>query len=227
VNVPALVATGGHKWGALLNPKGRVLSVFSLSAVVGADELTLRCEPTLVEKTMALLTRYAVMDDVNFTVSYQPLHQRWESLQDPWLAPFVTGAVPAAALPLTDVTVEAARIRAGLVRYGADINEDCFPFETPLTQWLDYEKGCYVGQEPVFRVHSQGNAARALRIFRVKGNAPLPVGTTVSHASRPNAGQITSSAAVDDETIALAFIHRTVLDQTEFLAADRVATLQP
>ena len=78
--------------------------------------------------------------------------------------------------PTTDPAVERLRIRAGFLRYGVDVDEDHFPFETPLAQFLDYGKGCYVGQEPVFRVHAQGNAARTLRGLVVEGDAPIARG---------------------------------------------------
>ena len=106
--------------------------------------------------------------------------------------------------------VERLRIRAGFLRYGVDVDEDHFPFETPLAQFLDYKKGCYVGQEPVFRVHAQGNSARTLRGLVVEGDAPIAQGAIVKHATKDNAGEVTSSvAAGDGTTLALGYLHRT------------------
>jgi tRNA-modifying protein YgfZ len=225
INVPVLAENGGTHWGAILNPKARMMPMFALSATVGADHFVLRCEPTLKDKTLGLLQRYAVMDDVEFSDVAGPCHRHWSSEQDPWQAPFIAG-LGQGALPIDDARVEAARISAGFVRYGVDVDEDCFPFETPLAQFLDYQKGCYVGQEPVFRVHSQGNASRALRVVVIAGTEAISAGTTISHADRPNAGQITSSIAVDGNTLALAFLHRSVLSHQEFIVAGRAATLR-
>jgi folate-binding protein YgfZ len=196
VNVEALDT---HRWGAILSPKGRVLSVIDVTR--SDDSFVITCEPSLVDKTRALLERYAVMDDVAFEPITGPLHQDG----DPWQAPFVDGA-PADVAPLDEPT----RIRAGFLRYGVDVDEDHFPFETPLAKFLDYEKGCYVGQEPIFRVHAQGNAARALRGLVIEGEAPIAAGAIIKHPAKDSAGAVTSSAPAGDGTIvALGSLHRT------------------
>ena len=125
-----------------------------------------------------------------------------------WRAPIVEGAGEVAE---TDDAVERLRIRGGFLRYDVDVGEDNFPFETPLAQFLDYEKGCYVGQEPVFRVYSQGNAARMLRGITLEGAAPI-ANPGVKHPAKDNAGTVTSAVADGDTTRALAYLHRTCWD---------------
>jgi folate-binding protein YgfZ len=199
---------GGHAWGAVLNPKGRVLSFIHVTA--HADRLVVACEPSLAAPTRALLERYAVMDDVTFTAEDGPAHQPVTDAASLWHAPILAGpgAGPAATLGEDDPAAERLRIRAGLPRYGVDLDDHCFPFETPLATLLDYGKGCYVGQEPVFRVHAQGAAARALRGLRLRG-APPPIGAVIKHPARDQAGTITSAIADGDHAIALAYLHRT------------------
>jgi folate-binding protein YgfZ len=205
VNVEQL-ADGAHSWGAILNPKGRVLSVIDVANLGVAFELA--CEPQLVDKTRALLERYAVMDDVAFERIEGPAHQIWQDPVDVWRAPILDGAHDHARAEL-DPVVERMRIRAGFLRYGVDVDEDHFPFETPLTQFLDYGKGCYVGQEPVFRVHAQGNAARTLRGLVIDGAEPLPAGASIKHPAKDNAGALTSQVADGASTLALGYLHRT------------------
>lgn len=206
VNVEQL-ADGGHGWGAILNPKGRVLSVIDVARL--GEALVIACEPEIAEKTQALLARYAVMDDVTFEPITGPAHQTWEDAVDVWRAPIIEGANDASRDD-REPQVESLRIHAGFLRYGADVDEDHFPFETPLVQFLDYGKGCYVGQEPVFRVHSQGNSARMLRGFRIEGDAPVAGGTQIAHAAKDNAGLVTSTVVDGDSTLALGYLHRTV-----------------
>jgi tRNA-modifying protein YgfZ len=221
VNVEALT---GHGWGAILNPKGRVLSVIDI-ARAGDDAFVIACEPALTDKTRAILERYAVMDDVVFEALSGPAHQQWDSASDVWTAAFIDGA---GAIAETDDAIERLRIRAGFVRYGVDVDESNFPFETPLGGFLDYGKGCYVGQEPVFRVHAQGNAAKALRGFVIDGDAPIAAGATIKHPAREAAGEITSSvAAGDGTTIALGYLHRTAWDAGAIVEIDgRKATVR-
>jgi folate-binding protein YgfZ len=204
VNVEAL-ADGAHSWGAVLSPKGRVLSVVNIARA--GEVYAVACESAIADKTRALLERYAVMDDVVFEPITGPAHQMWSDAASVWTAPIVEGA-PAESVvrPEADPEVERLRIRAGFLRYGADVDEDHFPFETPLARFLDYGKGCYVGQEPVFRVHAQGNAARALRGLTVEGTAPIASGSALA---APAKGTVTSAIADGEVTHALAFLHRT------------------
>ena len=200
VNIPMIM---DHAWGAILSPKGRVLTVIDIARK--DDACVIACEAALADKTRALLDKYAVMDDVAFEPITGPAHQE---LGDPWKAPIVEGA---GGQPDDSPEVERLRIRAGFLRYGSDVDEDHFPFETPLAQFLDYTKGCYVGQEPVFRVHSQGNAARALRGFVVDGE--VAAGAVIAHPSKDNAGVVTSAIAGDaGKTYALGYLHRTTWD---------------
>ncbi len=208
INVGAL-PPGGHGWGAILSPKGRVLSV--VEATVEPERVLLHCEPGLVDKTLALLERYAVMDDVVSRALELTAYKQWTSPTDAWTAPVVLAPLPGPAS--SAAALEIARVEAGIPRYGQDVDEEVFPFETPLGRFLDYEKGCYIGQEPVFRVHAQGKAARTLRGLLISGDTPLARGDTLSHPTRPIAGTVTS-AVVSPRLgpIALAFLHRTVWD---------------
>lgn len=201
VNVEAL-AEGAHGWGAILSPKGRVLSVIDVARA--GDSYVITCEPGLIDKTRGLLERYAVMDDVLFDPITGPAHQIWSDPASVWAAAIAPGAA-AGARPGDDPEVERLRIRAGFLRYGVDVDEDHFPFETPLGRFLDYGKGCYVGQEPVFRVHAQGNAARMLRGLLIEGAAPVAPHTALA---APAKGEITSAVADGDVTRALAYLHR-------------------
>jgi folate-binding protein YgfZ len=64
---------------------------------------------------------------------------------------------------------EVARIEGGIPRYGADMDEGNFPLEAGIdTQAVSYQKGCYIGQEVLNRIHTMGHVNRELRglVFR-------------------------------------------------------------
>src|SRR5690349_2887916 len=86
INVTAL-PPGGHSWGAILSPKGRVLSV--VEATIDGERVLLHCEPALVEKTVGLLEKYAVMDEVVSEVVQLAAHKTWSSPAEAWQAPMV------------------------------------------------------------------------------------------------------------------------------------------
>src|SRR3954471_2577085 len=71
INVEKL-GDGEQTWGAILNPKGRVLTVIAIARM--GESFGVLSEPQLAEKTRALLEKYAVMDDVTFEAMTGPAH---------------------------------------------------------------------------------------------------------------------------------------------------------
>jgi tRNA-modifying protein YgfZ len=200
---------GGWAHAALLNPKGRVMSMFDV--VQRGDHLLLICQPDLTDKTIALLDAHVLMDDVELEPTRVEVHRVWGAPETVWDAAPVLAPLPGPAASAE--AVEVRRIEAGLPRYGVDVTEDHFPFENPLGRTIDYEKGCYLGQEPVYRVYARGQAARVLRGLRLEGAEVPGAGAGVSHPERKNAGVVTSAARSPDfGSIALAYLHRTVWD---------------
>jgi folate-binding protein YgfZ len=66
-----------------------------------------------------------------------------------------------------EVSAEAAevlRIEAGRPRFGAEMSTATMPAEAGIVERaVDFEKGCYIGQEPVARLHYRGKPNRRLR----------------------------------------------------------------
>jgi folate-binding protein YgfZ len=61
---------------------------------------------------------------------------------------------------------ERARISSGEPEWGVDVDETTIPQETGLAeQTVDFDKGCYLGQELVGRIHSRGHVNRHLRLL--------------------------------------------------------------
>jgi folate-binding protein YgfZ len=201
------IAEGDWRRAVMLNVKGRVTSIYDL--IHRGDHFLLVCEPELRERTLELLRKHAIMDDVDFAAAAEPLHRIWSDAEAVWTAPPVFTAPPAPAA--TAAELEVRRVEAGLPRYGIDVGEDNFPFESLLGRCVDYEKGCYLGQEPVYRVYAQGKPARMMRGLRIDGDDPVAAGSAVAHPQRAEAGTITSAVRSPAlGTIGLAYLHRTV-----------------
>ena len=63
---------------------------------------------------------------------------------------------------------ETARIEAGIPRFGVDMDETNLPLECGIeNRAVSYNKGCYIGQEVINRVHSFGHVTRELRGLRL------------------------------------------------------------
>lgn len=200
------LAQGAWARASMLNVKGRVVSIIDI--VNRGDELLLICQPELIDKTQQLLDKHAIMDDVEIERTQLPVHRVWDSIDAVWTAPPVFAAPERVS---SEAEIEVRRVEAGLPRYGVDVTEDHFPFESLLGNLIDYTKGCYIGQEPVFRVHSKGTANKTMRGLRLSGTALPATGAVVAHPDRANAGTVTSAVLSPRfGAIALAYIHRTV-----------------
>jgi folate-binding protein YgfZ len=97
------------------------------------------------------------------------------------------------AMPVGCERLEAFRIAEGIPVYGVDIAERDLPQETAQMRALHFSKGCYLGQEIVERIRSQGNVHRHLRPLELFGPVPAP-GAELTLEDGTHAGQITSAA---------------------------------
>jgi folate-binding protein YgfZ len=220
----AAIPPGGFLRTAMLSPKGRVLAVFDIAP--RGDTLVLLMEAAEVERARAILDRHAIADDVAFEVAPLAVHRLWDGPASVWEAPPVFAPPPAPAASAEEVEVR--RIEAGLPRFGVDVSEDNFPFETPLARLIDYKKGCYIGQEPIARVAARGSASKQLRgLLITGGDGAAPVGAVVAVGDRPIAGKVTS-AVISPRLgpIALAYLPRGADDAGQGATVDgRPATV--
>lgn len=116
----------------------------------------------------------------------------------------------AGAVPVGAEAQELYRIALGLPRYGADIRERDLPQETGQFRALNFNKGCYVGQEIVERIRSRGNVHRRFTGLEVAGPLPPP-GARILAQGR-EIGEVTSAAVLPlpegERTVALGYIRR-------------------
>ncbi|MEE8550864.1 MAG: hypothetical protein V3T08_06370, partial [Gemmatimonadota bacterium] len=69
--------------------------------------------------------------------------------------------------------LEAARVEWGIPRYGVDMDDSTLAPETGLeAEAISYEKGCYLGQEVIARIHFRGHVNRFLRSLEFDGGLP-------------------------------------------------------
>jgi folate-binding protein YgfZ len=101
--------------------------------------------------------------------------------------------VEANATPVGAASLDAFRIAEGIPAYGIDIAEHDLPQETSQMRALSFNKGCYIGQEIVERIHSRGSVHRRLRPLELLGPVPA-AGAELVLDGGAVAGQITSAA---------------------------------
>ena len=129
------------------------------------------------------------------------------------------GEVKAAlGVPEVDEAVaEIVRVESGRPRYGIDLDDSVIPQEAGLNERaVNFEKGCYVGQETVARLFYRGKPNRHLRGLRlsepVASGEPLRLGerevgsvgsSVVSPAHGPIALAIVRREAAPGDTLAV------------------------
>ena len=123
-------------------------------------------------------------------------------------APRLRGALVAAGAG--EVAAEAAeilRIESGRPRFGAEMSSETMPAEAGIVEAaVSFTKGCYIGQEPVARLHYKGRPNRHLR--GLVPSDPVEPGT-VLRLGEKEVGRVASAAVSPARgPIALAIVRR-------------------
>ena len=132
--------------------------------------------------------------DLRILRGYGVLAQHYEiwtpsaGLKKLWDALRTAGATRVGAASL-----EAFRVAEGIPVYGIDIAERDLPQETSQIRALHFNKGCYLGQEIVERIHARGSVHRHLRHLELAGPVPA-AGAMLTMDDGAAAGHITSAA---------------------------------
>ncbi len=113
----------------------------------------------------------------------------------------------AGAEAVSDDAAEILRVEAGRPRYGRELGPETMPAEAGIVgRAVNFEKGCYIGQEPVARLHYRGRPNRVLRGLRLTGPAEFGAGIRNDERDLGTLGTTVVSPALGP--IALAVIRR-------------------
>lgn len=166
----------------LLTPKGKLSAVIWIT--LQEEAILLEAPLELSEELPTRLERYLVADDVTLEIiSSEPtIHVFGELLDDSVLQKIPGVLIPRLGFPgkdiklsqlptdflkehqaLTEDQVEVLRIEQEIPQWGKELTPDRLPPEAHLErQAIDYNKGCYVGQEVISRLRSVGHVNRLL-----------------------------------------------------------------
>ena len=205
-----LLEPGLGRFGALLTPQGKITIDFLITEAPSGHGggFLIDCPRPLAQsladklgfyKLRAKVTVENLSDSLGVIVAWdgEPAMKPDLAFADPrdaalgWrilapqdLAPKVAGLIGA---ELSDsASYEAHRIALGVPRGGLDfMYGDAFPHETNMDRLhgVDFDKGCYVGQEVVSRIQHRGTArTRTVRI--TLDGAPPEAGSTILAGDR-------------------------------------------
>jgi tRNA-modifying protein YgfZ len=113
----------------------------------------------------------------------------------------------AGAAEASEEAAEILRVESGRPRFGRELSEELMPAEAGITdRAVDFEKGCYIGHEPVARLHYRGKPNRRLRGLRLA--APVEPGAALRLGEREVGTVGTSCLSPALGPIALAVVRR-------------------
>ena len=196
-------------------------------------------EPDLRETLRARLERYVIADDVQIedvTDEFSLFHVFTEDAASTRVWPDCLGASfchdglghlerpsaprccatmnwPQHILFIDSAAADVMRIEQGLPRWGRELTDEIIPIEANLEQrTIDYEKGCYIGQEVISRIKMSGQTNKRLCGLISLNNTPLQPGMKLvaPSASGKEAGWITSATRSQrlGKEIALGYVKR-------------------
>jgi tRNA-modifying protein YgfZ len=220
----------------VLNAKGKTDAHIFVS--VSGESFLVDAAPDLRETLKARLERYVIADDVQIedvTDQFSLFHAL--SQQSPALVYGRVVSVCRFAESGWDIWVDAARhdallqqlssgftlcdsdaaeamrIEQGIPRWGAELTAEIIPIEANLEQrTIDYQKGCYIGQEVISRMKMSGQTNKRLCGLISLDDIPLQPGMKLAPASVPGkeVGWITSATRSEriGKEIALGYAKR-------------------
>lgn len=217
----------------LLTPKGKVCVPVDVWMREGG--FVLETAEALRGAMASRLERYVISDDVTIADESTPAagfhvfgslpeggNLRIDRLACPGMD---VAAEPAGRLRATPEEIEVLRICAGVPLWGAEIDEETLVQEARIEERsVDFNKGCYVGQEVVSRLKSVGRVNRRLHGFKGRIEAGCSAPLVLSIPAQPDArsGELTS-VAHDFElacAVALGYLHRNFESVGRFAVSD-------
>ena len=231
----------------VLNAKGKLNAHIFVSAL--GESFLIDAEAELRETLRLRLERYVIADDVeieDITDEFSLFHVLTEERPSPgsgrlvsarrfaetgwdiWTETTRKDAVRnelASADAFIDSTLaDVMRIEQGLPRWGRELTDQIIPIEANLEErTIDYQKGCYIGQEVISRIKMSGQTNKRLCGLISLNNTPLRPGMNLGAPSAPGkeAGWITSATGSQrlEKEIALGYVKRGFNDPATKLEA--------
>jgi folate-binding protein YgfZ len=203
------LAIGDSCEALLLTAKARVIAPLVVLRR-GADDFLLLTEDGLGERVRSILLRSRFAAKCEIAVEQ---HTSSVVLGGSGGIPTTDYGVPAVEVidqevepSIDDADLEVLRLRAGTPRFGHEIDDRVLPAEAGLdARAVDFEKGCYPGQEPVARQHYRGRVNRTLRVLQIDGEE-LPEYDAELQLEGKVVGRLTSAARDGEGIVALGYV---------------------
>ncbi|MEX0850460.1 MAG: hypothetical protein WD015_03045 [Gaiellaceae bacterium] len=211
----------------LLTPKARVIATMTVLRRA-ADDFLLLTEPGSGERVRATLlrSRFAKKCEIELEehVSAVVFGEANGIPNADYGLPAVEVLDSELEATVEEEALELLRIKAGTPRLGREIDDRVLPAEAGLdVHAIDFEKGCYPGQEPVARQHYRGRVNRTLRVLEIEGEE-LPEYDAELLYEDKSVGRVTSAATKNDHVLALGYVRVEVPREAPLDLRGRIVT---
>ena len=123
-----------------------------------------------------------------------------------------------------DEELELLSIRAGTPRFGREVDDRVLPAEAGLDlRAVNFEKGCYPGQEPIARQHYRGRVNRSLRVLAIEGDGLPDYDAELDYEGKA-IGRVTSATSDGGCVVALGYVRVEVPGDASLELGDRSVT---
>lgn len=203
------VAVGEVRYGALLGPQGRLL--FDLFLYGADDGVLIEAAADRRDALLQRLSLYRLRAKVELSPDPRAAFVAWADAEPSWPADPRLPGLGRRAISEAEVNASEADWRRHQLELGvpdaADFAPDSdYPIECDLDllNGVDFQKGCFIGQETTSRMKRRGTIKTRLLPITFDGPQP-PVGTEVLN-SELRAGEVRSG--VDGRAMALLRLDR-------------------
>ncbi|MBX3299459.1 MAG: folate-binding protein YgfZ [Acidobacteria bacterium] len=219
------LADGGQMLAAFPNAQGRLLAVIRVQR--RGDQFLIETEEATREAVFQNLFRFTYagdffVEDLSDNYRYFEIFGpgslgsggglTFEGRSTGYFVPH-DKPMPEGPIQISDELYETLRIESGVPKFGVDMDESTIVPELGIDGLISYNKGCYIGQEIIARIHFRGHVAKQLTGLVSDGT--IEPGDALKSPEGKPAGRITSVTYSPklERAIALAYVRNEFLQK--------------
>jgi folate-binding protein YgfZ len=166
---------------AFLNQHGRIIATFRQQRI-SDDEFAISVPAIAKDNLLRHLERYMKLSHVSITPGDQSVFINVDTNQTVWTQePYANS--------ISDEEFTLYRLNHSIPLMGVDYQADEFILNVHEHDYVSYTKGCFLGQEPVAKVHNRAKPSRKLIVVFEDHYSPEEVAKMTSRIKDPATGR--------------------------------------
>ena len=167
---------------AFLNQHGRIIATFR-QQIISDDEFLISVSPVAVDNLLKHLERNAKLSRVSMAPGTQRIFIDLDTTQTIWTAEDHINSI-------NDDEFILFRLDHQIPLMGVDYQADEFILNVHEYTYVSYTKGCFLGQEPVAKVHNRAQPSRQLIVQFEDQCSPEDAVKMTSKIADPESGRL-------------------------------------